>query len=373
MDGTSNAQGAVVVGNGPVGALLTILLSKRGISVRVYESKSKEEANGWTMNLTLSNSGLNALKAVGLDEDVLANAILMRACKIHPDRGEPFEVQLKEKSLYSIDRRHLYGLLQKKVEDIPITPNFRHKLIQADLDKKKLTFRDANDKVVADRANFIFGCDGIHSIVRQQMMRYNSCSKHYSKEYSSFGYKAFSLSSTEEDFKIESEFLHSWPREEFIMIAVPKQECSFSFILFMPFKFFDNIKSENDVRTFFNENFPDAVKKFGIDALKNGYAERRPQQVTTVKCFPHFMAENTLILGDAAHGFVPFNGMNAGFEDALVFYNLLEKADNDLCVAAQHYQDSHWSGAKAVADFSITDYMEIGSHTNWSTFLLGKK
>ena len=84
------------------------------------------------------------------------------------------------------------------------------------------------------------------------------------------------------------------------------------------------------------------------------------------------MAENTLILSDAAHGFVPFNGMNAGFEDALVFHNLLEKAENNLCAATQNYQDSHWSDTEPIADFSLPDYMEMVRTPTGVTFCLVK-
>ena len=384
MEGTSNAQKeVVVVGWGLVGALQAILLSQRGLRVRIYESRSdkdtKKEDSRWSINLTLSDCGRKALRAVGLEQAVLDIAIPMTERKIHLVSGKTCAVPIRtnDTPLYSIERKLLIELLQKKVDDIPeISVNFQHKLIEADLDKKKLRFLTSDAKVVdvADGFNFIFGCDGTHSIIRQQMMRCNSCSQHYSKQYSDYGFKVLTLPPTKDGhYAIEKNFVHGWPREEFMMIALPKLDKSFSLILFMPFKISDKIKVENDVLPFFTEHFPDVVDKVGVDALIRDYFKNPLCQVTTVKCFPHFMAKSTLILGDAAHGFVPFNGMNAGFEDCLIFYNLLEQADNDLCVAAQNYQDSHWSDTHAISDLSILDYLEMRSYAKSSSFLLGKK
>ena len=68
-----------VVGVGLVGSLHAILLSKRGFCVHLYESRKdmreEEEVSGRSINLALSHRGREALKAVGLEEEVLKRAI----------------------------------------------------------------------------------------------------------------------------------------------------------------------------------------------------------------------------------------------------------------------------------------------------------
>ena len=95
----------------------------------------------------------------------------------------------------------------------------------------------------------------------------------------------------------------------------------------------------------------------------------------SIKCFPHFMAESTLILGDAAHAVVPFygQGMNAGFEDCLIFTECLAKSRGDLSLAAQIYQDSHWRDTHAICNLSMYNYTELCSHVTSPVFLLRKR
>ena len=73
-----------------------------------------------------------------------------------------------------------------------------------------------------------------------------------------------------------------------------------------------------------------------MERLVQDYFRNPTGKLSSVKCYPHFMAGSTVILGDAAHALVPFygQGMNAGSEDCLIFCSLLEQFDNDLHKAA---------------------------------------
>ena len=384
MEGTSNAQKeAVVVGGGLVGALQATLLGQRGFRVRLYESRpdmrAEKEVTGRSINLALSNRGREALRAVDLEQVVLDRAIPMRARKIHPVSGRTYAVPYgtRGECIYSIDRRLLNELLLTKAEEVStVSLHFEHRLIRADLVEKKLTFQtgDANAKDVAVETDFVFGCDGAHSTIRRQMMRWGRLN--YSQEYIEHGYKELTLPTTKDGhYAVEPNFLHIWPREEFMMIALPNLDRSFTLTLFMPFKVFDAIETEEDVLAFFTKYFPDVVEKIGVDTLLRDYFKNPLGKLISVKCFPHFMAKSTLILGDAAHAVVPFygQGMNAGFEDCLIFYNLLDQANNDLCTAAQSYQDSHWADTHTICDLSMYNFLEMRSHVNSTFFLLRKK
>ncbi len=85
-------QRVTVIGAGLAGSLLAIYLAKRGIAVDVYEARGdmrlEEVAAGRSINLALSDRGIAALREVGMDEYMLAEAVPMYGRMIHAVSGE---------------------------------------------------------------------------------------------------------------------------------------------------------------------------------------------------------------------------------------------------------------------------------------------
>ncbi len=381
VEDREDVPSVVVVGAGLVGSLQAILLAQRGFRVELYESRpdirSLEHASGRSINLALSVRGREALRAVGLEDTVLSTAIPMRARMIHSLSGkmsaQPYGKQ--DQCIYSIDRRLLNELLLTSAESKPgLTVHFQHKLTRANLEEKSLVFHseeEEEEKMVT--TDFIFGCDGAHSTVRRQMMRWGRLN--YNQEYIEHGYKELTIPPTADGgFALPSNYLHIWPRNEFMMIALPNQDRTFTLTLFMPFSVFTSIETEEDLLSFFMKHFPDSVDKIGVDRLVQEYFSNPTGGLISVKCIPHFMAGSTMILGDAAHAVVPFygQGMNAGFEDCLVFYELLDKYGNSLQRAATEYGATRWRDSYAIADLSMYNYLEMRSHVNSRAFILRK-
>lgn len=387
-NGAMNIQGAQkhvtvsVVGGGLVGPLLAIMLSQQGVHVHLYEARSdiRREAmvSGRSINLALSRRGREALRSVGLEDVVLVKAIAMPARKIHSGGGKIYSMPYgtnAEECIYSIDRRALNELLLTKAEESPnVTVHFEHRLLQADLESKTLTFRVKAQTQRVVQTDFIFGCDGAYSTVRRQMMRWGRLS--YQQEYIEHGYKELTLPATEGgESAMEPNFLHIWPHHEFMMIALPNPDKTFTLTLFMPFTTFESIETDEDLLSFFTKYFPDAIEKMGAQRLLQDYFSNPLGKLISVKCSPHYMAGSTLIMGDAAHAVVPFygQGMNAGFEDSLIFSELLAQSGNDISAAAQAYQDTHWSNTQAICDLSMYNYLEMRSHVLSPIFLIRKK
>ncbi|NJM52273.1 MAG: FAD-dependent monooxygenase [Blastocatellia bacterium] len=80
-------QKVIIIGAGLSGSLLAIYLAKKGIEVDIYEARGDMRAEkmsaGRSINLALSNRGIAALKEVGLDEYMLAEAVPMYGRMIH--------------------------------------------------------------------------------------------------------------------------------------------------------------------------------------------------------------------------------------------------------------------------------------------------
>ena len=374
-------QEVTVVGGGLVGSLLARSLGSQGLRVHLRESRAdirrSAGVGGRSINLALSRRGREALKAVGLEDEVLSEAIPMRARKIHPVCGVLYSIPYgtnSEDCIYSVNRHALNELLLTRAEEHPnISVHFESRLLLADLKNKTLTFRDEGEEKVI-KTDFIFGCDGAHSTVRRQMMRWGRLN--YQQEYIEHGYKELTMPPTPDgEFAMEPNFLHIWPRQQFMMIALPNQDKSFTLTLFMPFSIFDSITTRDNLLSLFLANFPDTISKIGEQQLYQEYFENPVGSMISVKCTPHYMAGSTLLLGDAAHAVVPFygQGMNAGFEDCLIFTECLVKCGGDLSTAAQMYQDTHWKDTHAICDLSMYNYIEMRSHVTSRAFLLRKK
>ena len=70
-------------------------------------------------------------------------------------------------------------------------------------------------------------------------------------------------------------YLHIWPRGDYMMIGLANQDGSFTMTLFMPTSVFESIKTDNDVITFFEDNFPDSISLFGQEDLLKQYSKGR--------------------------------------------------------------------------------------------------
>lgn len=62
---------------------------------------------------------------------------------------------------------------------------------------------------------------------------------------------------------MEINYLHIWPRGEFMMIALPNQDMSYTVTLFMPFEKFEALTTADKILEFFGTYFPDAVPLIG--------------------------------------------------------------------------------------------------------------
>lgn len=78
-------------------------------------------------------------------------------------------------------------------------------------------------------------------------------------------------------------FLHIWPRGEFMMIALPNQDRSWTVTLFMPFCQFEAISTDKELLQFFDQYFRDAVPLLGEEALTKDFFGTKPQPLVSVK------------------------------------------------------------------------------------------
>eukprot|EP01135_Chromosphaera_perkinsii_P006762 Nk52_evm10s578 gene=Nk52_evmTU10s578 len=384
-----NVQVAVV-GGGLVGALNACYFAKRGYKVDVYEFRKdirqQKHYAGKSINLAMSERAIEALEGVGLAEKVKEKGIPMHARMIHGRDGSRSAIPYgtAEQHLYSVDRRLLNEVLLNEAEKISaVNFHFEHKLESANFDSGKMVFNVSGSAVSTDdltgqntvdaSADLIVGCDGAFSAVRKLMMkrpRFN-----YQQEYIPHGYKELTMPPTKDgDWCMETNYLHIWPRNEFMMIALPNQDKTFTLTLFMPFDIFETITTEEDVMKFFETNFPDAIPLIGKKLLLKDYFQNPTSALVSVKCSPYHVNDKAVIMGDAAHAMVPFygQGMNAGFEDCSIFNRILNKFDDDFGQSIKEFSETRKEDAHAICDLAMYNYVEMRSSVNSKWFLFRK-
>lgn len=377
---TMDSPSVTVIGGGLVGSLHAIYLAQNGYHVRLYESRADmrldKKIGGRSINLALSVRGQEALREVELEKIVLEKAIPMYGRMIHQTNGATYSLAygVGDQCLYSVSRRALNELLLSELEKYPnVEVIFSHKLVRTDFIQKKLILTNAQGEEVSWNTDFCFGCDGTFSAVRRQMDRHSGLD--YSQEYTEHAYKELTIPADNDEYTMKHNYLHIWPRNEFMLIALPNPDCTFTATLFMPRTMFAAIKSQNDLLQFFQQYFPDVIPKIGQSKLVEDYFKNAVGKFVSVKCYPHYIEEGVLLLGDAAHAMVPFygQGMNAGFEDCLVFSQLLKQHEGDLHKAARQYSADRYKDTHAICDLALYNYTEMRSHVNSRLFLLRRR
>jgi kynurenine 3-monooxygenase len=95
--------------------------------------------------------------------------------------------------------------------------------------------------------------------------------------------------------------------------------------------------------------------------------------MSITRCFPWTVGKFAL-MGDSAHSTVPFygQGMNAGFEDCFVMWELFNK-HKDWDKTFKEYQEIRKPDGDALQDLSLDNYYVMRDHVADERFLLQKK
>jgi kynurenine 3-monooxygenase len=224
-------------------------------------------------------------------------------------------------------------------------------------------------------AELVIGCDGSASAIRNDMLkmpRFN-----FSQHYLEYGYKELTiLAGPGGKHLLETNALHIWPRGTYMLIALPNIDGTFACILFLPFEgqeSFERMTTEQDVREFFETNFPDVVPI--MPTLADNFFANPTGAMVTVKCSPWHVGGGTLLLGDAAHAIVPFfgQGINCGFEDCTVLLDLLDRHGPDWDSVFSKFEQARKVNTDAIADLAVENFVEMRDRVADPRFLLRKK
>jgi kynurenine 3-monooxygenase len=357
-----------IVGAGLAGSLLALLLARRGFTVALYERgadpRTAVAAAGRSINLALAARGIRALERAGVMQAVQPLLIAMRGRMLHDRSGQcalqPYG-QKDEEVIYSVGRSALnVVLLEGAARHHEVSIKFGHTCLGASAATDVLKFRDlASGLTYETRLTPTIATDGAGSAVRASLAAAHAISAR--EELLEHDYKELTLPARHERHALDPHALHIWPRGDFMLIALPNTDGSFTATLFLPRAgpaSFADLTTRTRIEEFFTREFADAAPL--MPDLVEEFTRHPRGLLGTVHSAPWHIAGCVLLLGDAAHAIVPFHGqgMNAAFEDCLVFDALMDEHD-DWPSLFDEFERRRRPNAEAIARMSLENYVEM--------------
>lgn len=373
-----------LIGAGLAGALLSSYLARRGLRVELFERRSDmrkiEMSAGRSINLALSLRGIHALREVGVEKEILAEAVPMRGRMMHAVDGTlTFQPYGKDDSqvINSVSRGGLNQKLMDLAESLGVEITFDQECIGVDFETGEVRFQDGQSKNARSvMSEIIIAADGSGSVVRDAMMK--SGLVNFSQHALEHGYKELSIPAANGGgFRVKKNALHIWPRGGFMMIALPNIDGSFTCTLFLPFEngpnSFSALANERDVVRFFEKQFPDAIPH--MPTLVEDFFSNPTSSLVTVRCSPWRVKDRVLLIGDSAHAIVPFygQGMNCAFEDCTILNSCIETNKGNWEKAFSEYETNRKADADAIADLAEQNFVEMRDRVADEKFLMRKK
>ncbi|ALJ06229.1 kynurenine 3-monooxygenase [Pseudalgibacter alginicilyticus] len=371
-------QNILIIGAGLCGALLALRLGQRGYNITLIEMRPDlrkvDISEGRSINLAISDRGIKAMKLVGIQNKVKSLCIPMLGRMIHDTDGNTFLSKYSGRDheyISSVSRQDLTALLMNEAEALEnVTLIFNKKCKHVDFENKQATFIDYATKAVSTiQADVIFGTDGAGSSLRKSYYSERKFLFNFSQNFLKYGYKELSILPAENNaYKTEKNALHIWPRGDFMLIALPNLDGSFTVTLFLSYDQgsfnFSNLTTPEMVTRFFEKEFPDALKL--MPHLIDDFFNNPTSPLGTIKCSPWHYQDHTLLMGDAAHAIAPFygQGMNASFEDVVVLDALIENHKGNWETIFKTFSKTRKKDTDAIADLAIDNFLEMKEHVS---------
>ncbi len=336
-----------VIGAGLVGSAIALYLAKLGLQVHIFERRADPRQHhkdkGRSINLALSHRGLRTLSELNLTAAVLKQAVPVYGRCVHQANStlsyQPYSHRKTEFN-YSISRQGFNQILMDAVEKS---------------DKITLEFEKNFDVNNFDEYDFYIAADGASSHIRRYLNNHNQLN--FKEEYSEHAYLEFILKA--EDTKgLDPHHLHIWPCHDFMFMALPNFEGSFTGTLFMPENKFSEIRSQADIKNFFQNYFFEVTQL--LPDYQQQFQAHKPSVLKTVQGDSWLWQQKLLFIGDSAHAMLPYlgQGMNCGLEDCRILNELIIQ-QKDFLKAVKIFAEDRKKDTDAITELSCQNYYEM--------------
>ena len=362
-----------IIGAGPVGTLMAVMLSRRGQSVRLLERRPDPRAappeRGRSINLALAARGIVALEQAELMSLIAPQMIAMRGRMLHDELGALEFLrygQNEREVIYAIDRERLNRvLLEAAASCAGIEFEFGQRCIDVDPQAGIVRLRAEDTGAVRSVPyQILLAADGAASAVRTALVARGlsrADEQPLAHDYKELVIPPRRGTLAAADYVFEPHALHIWPRGDHMLIALPNTDGSFTATLFLPRhgdSGFDRLDGEAAVRSFFQHQFTDAAA--AIPDLTQQFAAHPQSRISTLHCERWQAKGRILLLGDAAHAIAPFHGqgLNCGFEDCRILDRLLV-SHIDVGAAFAEFERERRPNTDAIAAMALENYLEM--------------
>ncbi len=372
----------LIVGAGMAGCFMGICLAKSGFDVEIYEERPDVRRNpynsGRSFNLTLYTRSIIAMQKMGIWDDVKKYAVKALGNVAHYSDSrvvfDKFDATDKE-VLYTIHRNQLNSTLLNIVDKhANVQIFFESRLTSIDKDRKELTLLKYGKKTIV-KADVVIGADGVNSEVRNQMQKFSECE--LTREYEDWGYKEVHVS--EENARalnLRTLATHTWPRPNSLLIAFPNPDESFTLMFNLPLvghDGFSELNNEKKIKNYIKTQFPDLLH---IESeIVESILTKPTGNFVTIKTNPWYYKDFIVLIGDSAHGVIPFygQGVSAAFDDCLTLTDLLSHDNHDLEKIFSNYQQSRKVNTDILAQLSKENFVELRDKSRSSYYVLKDK
>ena len=370
----------IIIGSGLAGPLLAIYLSQRGYPVQLYEKRPDLRVEnisvGRSINLALSHRGIKAMKSANVFDKIEPLLIPMKGRMVHLSSGDiefqPYSIHSHE-HINSVSRGELNKILMTKAEASgQVQIYFNHSLSEIDESTNELVFENGKRTQIIGH---VFGADGADSVIRKHID-----GKVLSPSYVDplgHDYKELHIAPGKDgEFQLDPNALHIWPRGEFMLIALPNMDKSFTCTLFLPIegkRSFESLRTPELVTAFFQTYFEDALPL--MENFPNTFFNNPTGKLATVYADEWQYNNQYCLTGDAAHAVVPFfgQGMNASFEDCEVLMQCLDEAQGKWEGVFKNYSSVRKADGDAIAKMAIENYVEMRDLVTQKEFIQKKE
>jgi kynurenine 3-monooxygenase len=375
-----------IAGGGLAGALLAVMLGRRGLPVNVFERRRdpRDHAadSGRSINLALAARGVRALEHAGLMDQIRPLLLPMRGRMIHElDAGSAPRLlpygQRDSEVIYSVGRAALNRVLIEAAARLPqVQLRFQFSCTEVEPlrgDLRIVDDRNGQHSTVTGAA--CVATDGAGSVLRGSLARSGHVA--VTELPLEHDYKELHIPPRQGQYALRPDALHIWPRHGFMLIALPNPDRSFTATLFLPrtgSPGFSTLDSDAAVKEFFAREFASAAVL--IPDLTDQFRRHPQGHLGTIHTHP-WACGPVLLLGDAAHAIVPFHGqgMNAAFEDCTLLDSMLARADGastagyDWPTVFAQFNSTRRDDAEAIARMALENYSEMRSAVLEQRFL----
>lgn len=382
------AKSIAIIGAGLTGLMAALHLAQRNFSVLVYDKRSLADITakrytsagqiGRSMSMDISARGIFALQSVGCFEEIASVAIPMTHRIFHNRDEDEFSLpygQFRHENILTVSRSQLFQTLYEKCMTCShISIHFDHTFTDADFVEREITLiNNSNGKIIRIAPEILIGADGINSKVRPFI---ENKTNQFSITHFPMSYKELTIP-TESTEGLSINAMHKWTRENAMLVAQPNHDRSFTCALLLSeskgSNSFNELKSAKSIREFFNKHFLDASRR--MPDLEDEYMRNPIGRMTIVNGRLWSREGFALIIGDAAHGMVPFfgQGVNCCFEDCTFLANSVDEFDADFNQVFFRFDQIRVADANAISKMSYENYPELFSYPNLQKIDLVRK